>query len=562
MLKNYFKIALCLLYCTNAFSQNFNWAGSFGGVGEDVIRGMHVDAAGNVYTTGYFTDTADFDIGSGTFNLSSNGWYDIFVQKTDSNGNLVWAKQFGGGGFDLGTGISTDNAGNVFITGVFEESVDFSPGGGTLTSLGGQDIFILKLDAGGNFLWAKTVGGPGYEETTAIDTTPDGEVVLAGHFSEDADFDPGTGTSLLSSAGSNDTFLFRLSAAGNLVWAKRYGGPEIDIAMDLEVGVSGHIYLTGYFEGTADMNPNTDQAMFLTSGAEGFAAYVSHLDASGQLIYAGITHGGSVQNNNIAVDNTGNMYVVGYFSGTANFNHIASSGTNTEFTAADFFNAFVARYNADGSIAWARHISGTDTIFGFGIGVDSVGNVYTSGYFGGSADLDPSSDVFNLTKFSSSATDAFLSVLDNNGVFINAFQYGGVDFIDTHTLGVDAGNNVYVAAHFELTVDINPQPDALLNVTSSSFRDLYIIKMSGAPLNVANVQDNNVAIYPMPVRDHLYVKTKLDLSGAPYTIYDGLGRKVAAGNLSADNSIATDALSKGLYIVKLQGIDSFKVVKE
>lgn len=199
-------------------SQEIQWGGRFGGIGEDVIRSMQVDGLGNTYTTGYFTDTADFDIGTGEVFLTSNGFYDVFISKHDTNGNFEWVRKIGGTGFEYAVAMNTDDLGNIFLTGVYEGTVDFNPGSEEylLTSSGGLDIFILKLDPNGEFVWARSVGGVGYEESTAIDITPAGKVIILGYFYEEVDFDPGVGTYLMNSMGGSDSFILTLDEFGNL----------------------------------------------------------------------------------------------------------------------------------------------------------------------------------------------------------------------------------------------------------------------------------------------------------------------------------------------------------
>ena len=138
-----------------------------GGTGAYAAAGsIAVDAAGNVYTTGYFGGTADFDPGPGTYNLTSAGTYEMFISKLDSSGNFIWAKQMGGNSsLDYATGLSItlDAAGNIYSTGPLEGTVDFNPGPGvfTLSAIGvnrTRASFVLKLDADGNFIWAKQTG--------------------------------------------------------------------------------------------------------------------------------------------------------------------------------------------------------------------------------------------------------------------------------------------------------------------------------------------------------------------------------------------------------------------
>ena len=170
-------IGLLLALTINNYAQDveFAWAKSMGGSFDDDGQSITVDAVGNIYTTGSFLDTIDFDPGPGTYNLSSAGWKDIFIQKLDANGNFIWAKSMGGVSYDVGNSITIDALGNIYIIGVFEDTVDFDPGTGTyyLTSAGSRDIFIQKLDSSGNFIWAKSAGGSDYDggSSIAVDTT-------------------------------------------------------------------------------------------------------------------------------------------------------------------------------------------------------------------------------------------------------------------------------------------------------------------------------------------------------------------------------------------------------
>jgi hypothetical protein len=155
-----------------------------GGTSPDAGYSIAIDASGNVYTTGFFYGTADFDPGAGTFNLTTAGNGDIFISKLDSSGNFVWAKQMGAADYDYGNSIALDAAANVYTTGTFLGTVDFDPGAGTfnLTSAGGIDIFICKLDSSGNFAWAKKAGAINDDEGHSIALDAFGNVHIAGHF--------------------------------------------------------------------------------------------------------------------------------------------------------------------------------------------------------------------------------------------------------------------------------------------------------------------------------------------------------------------------------------------
>ena len=147
-----FSISLVSIPSANAWSSAQTTISVFGGTSSDLSSSIAVDSSGNIYTTGYFQGTVDFDPGVGTTNLISTGDYDVFVSKLDSTGALLWAKSFGGTSADLSSSIAVDNSGNIYTTGYFQGTVDFDPGVGTtnLTSAGGDDVFVLKLSSSGD----------------------------------------------------------------------------------------------------------------------------------------------------------------------------------------------------------------------------------------------------------------------------------------------------------------------------------------------------------------------------------------------------------------------------
>ena len=163
---------------------NFVWARQFGGSSDDVGNSITVDASGNIYFTGYFQGTADFNPGPATFNLTSSGDYDVFVCKISSSGNLIWARQIGGNSEDVGNSIAIDTAGNVYTTGYFQGTADFNPGTGTyyLSTPGGNNIFISKLDPSGNYIWAEQLGDGTIAKANSIAYNNSGYIYITGSF--------------------------------------------------------------------------------------------------------------------------------------------------------------------------------------------------------------------------------------------------------------------------------------------------------------------------------------------------------------------------------------------
>src|SRR5262245_60432354 len=203
------------------------WAMDVGGTGNnDGGRFVATDAAGNVYVTGAFQGTVDFDPGPGTTNLVSNGVAgDIFVAKYSTAGALLWARRAGGNdatNYDSGRGIATDSAGNVYVVGHFYGTADFSSF--NLTNAGGSHLFVAKLDSSGNFLWAESTGSTGFEWAFGISTDSSANVYVTGGFENTVDFDMGPGTYNLTSAGGRDAYALKLDTNGSFIWAQRAGG--------------------------------------------------------------------------------------------------------------------------------------------------------------------------------------------------------------------------------------------------------------------------------------------------------------------------------------------------
>jgi hypothetical protein len=205
---------------------DLGFAVAIGGRGFDRAQAVATDAAGNVYTTGAFAGTVDFDPGAGTVALTSAGGTDVFVAKYTSAGALVWARQLAGNIIVLGRGVAVDKQGNVYISGEFQDTADFDPGEGvfTLTSAGLRDGFVAKLDSGGTFAWARRLGGGTADAGAGVAVDGQGNVYITGDFYDTADFASGAGTVTLTSAGLNDGFVAKLDSGGTFVWVRQLGG--------------------------------------------------------------------------------------------------------------------------------------------------------------------------------------------------------------------------------------------------------------------------------------------------------------------------------------------------
>lgn len=387
----------------------YQWAFSIPGSGSfSEGHSLFVDGSGNLYLTGSFSGSADFDPGAGSANLTSNGSTDIFVAKYTTAGNYQWAFSAGGANADYGSSITVDVNGYVYVTGAFQNSADFDPGTGTanLSTSGLQDVFLAKYNSAGAYQWAFNIGAFSVSnEGIGVAVDAASNVYITGSFYSVVDFDPGPGTTNLYSIGANDIFLAKYNSSGAYQWAFNIGGGTSDVGYSVAIDNSGNVYLSGYFQGPADFDPGAANAYEFGSGA-----FLAKYNAAGQYIwhlpikYSGV--GGNINiATSIALDQVGNIFLTGRFSGTAEFN---PNGASTVLTSNGQTDIFVAKYNGVGICKWAFNAGSTSTDVGYAIAVDDPGSVYVTGNFLGTADFDPQPTTTNLSS-NANSSDIFVA---------------------------------------------------------------------------------------------------------------------------------------------------------
>ncbi|MFZ5797737.1 MAG: SBBP repeat-containing protein [Thermodesulfobacteriota bacterium] len=450
------------------------WARALGGESYGEGFGIVADEAGHVYATGNFQGIADFNPGPETYELTSAGGEDIYVVKLDKNGDLVWARGMGSNNSDYGYDVAVDQAGNVNTTGFFNNTADFDPGMGTseLSSLGAKDIFVSKLDGSGNFLWAVSIGGTADDVGEGVAIDDFGNVYLTGWFQGTVDFDPGPGEHNLFSGGNRAVFVLKLDADGIFVWAKAMTSTSGAEGRAIAVDRNGNIYTTGSFYGTTDFNPDETATFELTAALEDI--FISKLDSSGNFLWAGAMGGEQYENSNaIAVDNSGSVYITGEFTGTVDFD--PGNGSHP-LTSIGNYDVFAAKLDSIGNFLWAGAMGGPDGDHGQGIGVDKKGNASVTGYFGATADFDPGPGVLDLTSVGSK--DVFVSKLDRDGNLVWAKALGGPSNDYGYDLAADGYGNIYSTGHFAGAVDFDPGEGTDI-LDSGTFVNIFVNKLAG-----------------------------------------------------------------------------------
>ncbi len=492
MKKLYFSVFL-LIICLISKSQivNLQWAKNMGGASNDVGKSITKDAAGNVYTTGYYSGTVDFDPGPGTFTLSALGLNDIFVTKLTSAGNFVWAKSMGGTSDDNGLSLALDASGNVYTTGYFFGTADFDPGAPifNLISLGDEDIFISKLDASGNFVWAKSMGGTLGDISNAIEIDASGNIYTTGVFQGTTDFDPGIGTFTIAGSLNGDVYVSKWNSSGNFTWAQSFSGTVGDNGTSIALDATG-VYVSGYFSATVDFDPGPGVSNLISNGNQDI--FIAKLSVSGIYIWAK-NIGGSNNDfgNSIKVDGLGNVYTTGGFDGTVDFD--PGVGTST-ITSSGGTDVFISKLNVFGNFVFAKNIGGTGNDIGKSMARDALGNIYIIGSYAGTADFDPGVGIYTTTAVG--LEDIFISKFDDQGNFIWTKTMGGLNNDIGNSISVDASDNVYSTGEFNGLVDFDPN-GGISNLNSFGGQDIFVHKLSqcfvpAAPVNVTNVNNQTI----------------------------------------------------------------------
>jgi hypothetical protein len=497
-------------------SGNFLWAKAMSGKdGSAFAKSIAIDPVdGDIYTTGMFHGTIDFDPHpEGIHNLTSEPdicpWWvpfcgDIFISKLDSLGNFEWTKVIGASETDFGNSIVIDpEERDVYITGQFRKTVDFNQDGDAfiLTSAGFEDIFILKLNKEGNFIWAKAIGGAGSDigESIAFDPSGGGKVYTTGYFVGTVDFNPGPETFNLITTGQYH-FISNIDRSGKFIWAKKMGKVGL-ISFDkacsiaLDNAGNGDIYTTGSFQDTTDFNPGDE---------------------------------------------------------TFNLNSAGSS------------DIFISKISDSGNYRWGKGMGGANQDFGTSIALDpsGSGDVYTIGTFKGKADFDPGPDSFNL--ISSGGREIFISKLDHSGKFQWVKEIKGINDDNSFSISLDA-NFLYLTGFYfspslsfdsGIITNVNPSGADLF----ISKLDLLTISVTDV-----DTKTQKINLYPNPATNELTIEVEgNEYYKGDVTLFNILGEVVhfsPGENFGQKKTIDISALSTGIYFVELN-IDGTRVIEK
>lgn len=400
----------------------YQWAVKAGGSGNDRGLSIALDASNNVFVTGYFNGSADFSATT----LTSAGLQDVFIAKYSTAGVLLWAERAGGTDSDIGNGICVDNSGNAIVTGEFKGASTF--GTTTLNSINGTtDVFIAKIDGTGVFSWIKHGSGTGSNRGIDIGCDASGNVYTTGQFSSNFTFD-----ALHTNTMFNVIYLAKFNSAGAEQWFKTIGGGTSAFAYSLDVRSVGEVFITGDFTGDLTFFNSPNTTLVSTYDNEIFLAKYS---PSGSTIWASKSGSdNAVSARGVAVDATGNSYVIGHFE--CSFDDYTEDYGEAIFNSVGYEDIFISKFSASGLWNYSKHIGSRNEDYGLAIDVNGAGQAIFAGSF--------KSTLFIPT--SASFSNSNLSIWNNASCSSNAGYCGDADYGDFHGLP-SAGNSDAVIAN-------------------------------------------------------------------------------------------------------------------
>jgi hypothetical protein len=480
-----------------------DWARHFGGSQTEYFGDFDTDSAGNIYSVGLFEGTADFDPGPGTFNMICSGVGDGYILKLDADGNFIWVKKIGGTGDDYAKDIVIDSSGNILVSGLFSNTVDFDPGAGifNMTSPSGLSFYLCKLDPDGNFLWAQKFGKGSFANLPSIDIDDANCSYVTAEFSVVTDFDPGVGIFNLVPVEDFDIFVLKFNASGDFIWAKQIGGTLNQNAHHLKLDAVNNILVVGGFNGTADFDPGIGVHNFSSANGN---PYILKLDSAGNFIwaqeFAGVVGGycGSV-----FTDENANVYTTGLFQNVIDFD----PGIGVfDMTSGTGVGAFVVKLDLAGDLVWAKclvaNLAGIEAVIGHDIFVDDAENVYSAGRFSDTTDFDPGPGVMNLIPgVSVGYGSGYYIKLDATGNFVWAKQIKRTGHMARIML--DINENILLGGDFDNTSDFDVSA-SVQNETSFGESDCFIVKLKECEATNSVITETVCSSYLSPSGNSLW----------------------------------------------------------
>ncbi|MCO5252264.1 MAG: T9SS type A sorting domain-containing protein [Candidatus Kapabacteria bacterium] len=556
------KICAFLLLCfsivnANAISPVFKWAKSFGGYDNDYFTSFAIDDADNVYLTGIYMLTMEFGAGNESFDLTSNGKFDFFVAKLDKDGNLLWTKSYGGIFNEYSHKILLDNEGNVYIIGTFNDDVNFGTDENPheLNSSFGQNIFILKLDPDGNFIWVKQLAGQADKHIFSVTYDDAYNLIMTGTFNGEFDFDPGPDEYIVKSEKSYNNFVAKWNQDFEVQWVKQL---ELDFTSNNTIATDSknNIYLSGVFKGKVDFDPNLE-TFYLESGSM-YNTYLLKLDASGDFEYAKSLYSEDLNSSfDMVIDSDDNLLLAGYFDGSTDFdpgdNELLKSSRGQR-------DIFVSKLTSGGELIWVQTWGGAGNEFAQVITTDEFDNIYVAGVFNNSLSFEATGRHDLNTVMGGNSM--FNLVMYSNGNIMWTSYVESTNSILPRGILIDSEWNIVTAGYYQGKTDFDPGENKF-ELEPLLFTDVFVQKVSQTTLSVLESNFGfDIGIFPNPMTDFVTLEFENVFESCEVKIITLTGEEVFSGDYYHSKSIIMNLdVPPGFYLMILESDNKKAVLK-
>lgn len=487
---------------------------------------------------------------SGTI-LPCQGNHDIFLAKYNAAGAISWVRTGGGLNGDYAHALACDGVSSVYTTGEIEgygNQIIFPGSAITLTCIGDNDVFLCKYDLNGTLLWARSAGGNYSDKGLGVTYDNTGNIYICGYFNDTATF----GTTTIISNGGEDIFIAKYNSTGTFQWVKHAGSPGRDEAKSIKCDAAGNVYICGMYSQGCVFG---SQTLSTYNNTIYFDAFIAKYSPSGSLIWVK-TAGGDYDDVawSLTTDNAGKVFIAGEYNGYAVFDALS-------LTTSGRAQAFVACYDASGNAQWATKAGGIMPVYADnmtararGIGCDGT-NILITGQFGATAVFG----AISLTAADSS--DIFFASLDNNGNFIRAVSVGGaadafenLGYESGNAICADASGNAYATGSL-----LDGGVFGSTTLTAYSRTDVFITRIS-LLTSVNDLANNpkNISVYPNPSTGNFTLDmTQLAGQKTEMTITNCLGQIInkRTDKSSSKMNIDLSAEQKGIYFIEIKSED-------
>ncbi|MDP4266781.1 MAG: SBBP repeat-containing protein [Bacteroidota bacterium] len=344
-----------------------------------------------------------------------------------------WVEKFGGNSYDLGRSITTDRSQNIYIIGTFQNQATF--GKNIISSYGGSDIFVLKINQNGKIILSKKIGGHLDDYGKFISTDKYGNFFITGSFQDTAYFD----NSIIVSKGKSDAFLAKYNSEGLLIWVKKLGSSENGEGKSIYIDFSGNCYVTGNFSGSINCN----NEVIKNKGKSDI--FVTKIDKDGiQKWVRNFGYPGKNSGESISGDLSGNIFITGIVDSTIYSGNFTISSIKSHNLERDIY---ISKYNSNGQLLWYKICGGQEDNRGLGISNDSTGNCYVTGYFSGMAKFD-TTEIYAVNGW-----DIFLAKFNTVGKLIWIVSEGGERHDYSSSVCNDKYGNCYITGGFMKSIE-------------------------------------------------------------------------------------------------------------